>query len=470
MAISGPQRAFGKGEAKSQNAVIKVYSASELRVALTKVYQLRGGVGTIEIAGDIVITEPIVLRQFNSNESQPREIIIQAVAGARIVNGRTVQNDAGYFYNQTNNTNIPVFDFGKVLGFDPTFDVKLFSVCKYTFKDLIINSYNSTIPFGALIAADTYGTLGYVATTTVVNVTAYNIWNIYAGYDSTNATTGINALSFNNKIDGFKYCNRPGNLITTTSLNNLSFSQQNGLFNNIGIAVLANIADVQNKFRIINNSNFSLNNISSVSAPVTIISTVNAVTGSPQFGTGNVISGATIENSEYDTGFSYITTSSTTNAINTVFATSSALGAVSNISEARITDAALAFLENTQAVNTTYTLYSNGNGALMRLDDLPNNSFYEVTWALSVKYAVSGLINNYCFKSSVRTNAVGVGTIINNSTIYASEEVVGTLIGIIPFFDALNTTFAIAPSDTTPLRIQCTLTVIINGLRLPIAG
>jgi hypothetical protein len=462
--ITAPSRAFGVGETKSQNAVIKVYSAAELKAALTKVYQLPNGVGTIEIASDIVITDPIKLRQFNSTEVQPREIIIQAIAGARIINGRKVENDAGYFYNQTNNTNIPVFDFGKALD---SATPETLPVCKFTFKDLSINS-PSAKPFGALIAADTRGVGGYISTTAITGTKAYNIWNIYAAYDSTGATDKF-IFSFSNKIDDFKYTNNPGNLVPNTSLNNASFGSYNSIYTNIGIFSLATYAlyPGTNMFQIYNNFNFSNNNISSIASVVFITSGIGP-SGAPSIGRGNTISGCSIVTAPFDTGFAYLNCTTGPN-INTVVPTSSTTNAFANIAEARVTNAGGAFLENTQATNATYCVYTNGAGTLIRVDSLPSSSYYEIDWILSVKYQVSGLVNNYHIKSAVRMSAVGVGTVVSNSTIYASEEVIGTLVGIIPFWDGPNLTFAIAPQDTTPLKIMVTCTIILNGLRLPAA-
>jgi hypothetical protein len=466
--ITAPSRAFGVGETKSQNAVIKVYSAAELKAALTKVYQLVNGVGTIEIAGDIIITDPIRLKQFNNTDSQPREIIIQAVAGARIINGRKTENDAAYFYNQTNNTNIPVFDFGKALGYETgTFVATSLSNCKYTFKDLHINTPNSK-PFGAIIAGDTYGVGGFIATTSLISTKAYNVWNIYAAYDTTGATDRF-LSSINNKVDDFKYTNNPGNLITETSLNNATFGSSNGLYINIGVYNLSTFVlyTSTQRFRIYNNIQFENNSISSIAQSAQITTGVSAL-GVPQIGYGNTISGCSLFASPFDTAFAYINCT-INGAINTVIPTNNASSANANIAEARVTNAGGAFLENTQATNATYCQYTNGAGTLIRVDGLPVSSYYEIDWILSVKYQVSGLVNNYHLKSSVRVDGAGVGTVVSNSTIYATEEVIGTLIGIIPYWDGLNNTFAIAPQDSTPLKILATCTIILNGLRLPAA-
>jgi hypothetical protein len=468
--ITAPSRAFGIGETKSQNAVIKVYSAAELRNALTKVYQLPSGVGTIEIAGDIVITEPIKLRQFNISELQPREIIIQAVAGARIINGRTVENDGGYFYNQTNNTNIPVFDFGKALGNATVpFNPNALSICKYTFKDLMINT-PSAKPFGALIAADAYGVGGFISTTAVINTKAYNIWNIYAAYDTTGAIDQVVA-GFNNKVDDFKYTTNAGNLITEIGLNNKTFGSFNGTFSNIGIWQLSSYyGSTATQLAIWSNNSFVNNILNSIATGVIINRVLDPITSAPTIGYGNVMIGGTVPNVAFDTGFSFINITPPVGQSSTVTPASAASAANANISNAYITNAASAFLENSQSINATYTQFTNGAGGLIRVDSLPGNAYYEIDWVLAIKYQVSGLVNNYHIKSTVRVDGGGIGTLISNSTIYAFEEVVGTLIGIIPYWDGLNNTFAIAPQDSTPLKIMATCTITLNGLRLPAGG
>lgn len=467
--ITAPSRAFGVGETKSQNAVIKVYSAAELKAALTKIYQLPSGVGTIEIAGDIVITEPIKLRQFNISEAQPREIIIQSIAGARIINGRKLENDGGYFYNQTNNTNIPVFDFGKALGNATVpFDPNSLSVCKYTFKDLMINT-PSAKPFGALIAADAYGVGGYISTTAVINTKAYNIWNIYAAYDTTGAIDQ-QVVGFNNKVDDFKYTTNTGNLITVISLNNQTFGSLNGTYSNIGIWQISSYyGSTAKELAIWSNNSFVNNTITSIATNVIINRKLSAL-GVPEIGYGNVMIGGTIPNVAFDTGFSFINITPPLGQSSTVTPASAAAAANANISNAYITNAASAFLENSQSINATYTQFTNGAGALIRVDSLPGNAYYEIDWVLAIKYQVSGLVNNYHIKSTVRVDGGGIGTLVSNSTIYAYEEVVGTLIGIIPGWDGLNNTFAIAPQDSTPLKIMATCTITLNGLRLPAGG
>jgi hypothetical protein len=458
--ISKPNRAYAVGETKSQNAVIKVYSVADLKRALTQVYQLPNGVGTIEIATDITITEPIKLRQFANEEAQPREIIIQGVSGTRIINGNKT-NGTSYNYNQAGNGNIPVFDLG--LGVNAT-AISDISKCKYVIRDLVINTPNSK-PFGAIVSANINGDQRWLGPIAIQNIKAYNLWNVYAAYDTNPApfSTTDRIILVNTKLDDFKFANIDSS-ITEFSLNSEYTGSFGGLFANIGPLdpVLAYVTSPSiNYLHIWNNSSFAQNTFTSIFSIVKI----DVGPLGTNYGSNNTIIGATLRPDSYGEGFTHITSGrESVSSTSAIFDTSSTRSAHNIIAEALIENSSSVVIEATQVTKTTYNVHTNGNTGMF-IQDLQPNSHYEIDWVLAVKYDASGLTNNYHIKSTCRVDGLGSITLTNNSTIYAFEEVF-TLINITPV--SVGTAIVMSPTDPTPLEIDCSCNITITGLRMPI--
>jgi hypothetical protein len=452
--ITKPNRAYAVGETKSQNAVIKVYSVADLKRALTQVYQLPNGVGTIEIATDITITEPIKLRQFAQEEVQPREIIIQGVSGTRIINGNKT-NGTSYNYNQTGNSNIPVFDF------EPAIFTEV-GKCKYTFKDLIFNSQTAK-PFGSIIAADVKN-FGTIVPITLQNIKANNIWNIFAAYDPTGSFPN-QVRAYGIKIDDFKFSNYDSS-ITEFSYNSVNFASLNAIISNVApqdFLLATNTSPSNNYMNIWNVVNFVRNSFINIFTPIKI----SVIPPGTSTGDSNTTLNCNILPNSYSSGFSHITAQNFNGTrLNQIFESNLATAAHNIIAEAEINDSASVLQEISQVTKTTFNQHTNGSGAIIVIDQLPPNGHYEIDWVLAVKYDATGLTNNYHIKSTCRVNGSGIVTLTNNSTIYAFEEVL-TLTGIIP---TVNFNWIqIAPSDPTPLEIDCSCNITITGLRMPIA-
>jgi len=463
MIIPGAKRAFGVGEAKSQNAVIKVYSAAELKAALTKLYQLPSGVGTIEIAGDIVITEPIKLRRFKFGESQPREIIIQATSGARIYNGN--KTETGYWnYNQAGNTSLPVFDYGK-------FDITP-PVCKYTFKDLTINSDNS-IPFGAFIAGDLSSDDGInstdMNTTNIVNCKLHNVWNVFASYDL-NGSFPITSylVLYNCNINGLMLRNVNAN-ITETSLNTQNIGSDSMVCTNVGVWNSGQFNGLNDYFRIYDNRSFVGNNFFGMGARLVV--TQQQPTGSiKNTGKNNIVIGCTLVSIPTADSFTllsagrYLTTDN-----GNIFATSSPNSGTGTFTQAKVLDGG-GFVEDAHAINLNYVSYANppsaGNPSYVFLTDLPINSSYQVTWNINCRYIATGQTNSYTIKSNIKRDNAGLYTIINYSTEYASEEVT-TLVITPPA--VIGTGIRLGFGDGVNY-ISVTASADIRGFRLPMAS
>ena len=458
--ITGPKRAYAVGETKSQNAVIKVYTVAELKRALTQVYQLPNGVGTIEIATDITITEPIKLRQFAQEEAQPREIIIQGVSGARIINGNK-DYGTSYNYNQTGNGNIPVFDLG--VGVELTAIADL-SKCKYVIRDLVINTPNSK-PFGGLIAANINGQQRWLGPIAIQNIKAYNLWNIYAAYDTNPApfSTGDRIILGNTKLDDFKFAINDTSIIEF-KLNSEYVGSFGGLFSNIGPLdpVLAFVTyPSNNNLHIWNNSEFVQNTFTSIFSIVKIdVGPLGTNTGN-----NNTIIGATLLADSYNSGFTHITSGrQNVSSTSAIFEADSTRSAHNIIAEAILQNSSSIDIEATQVTKTTFNKHTNGNSGIF-ISNLPPNGHYEIDWVLAVKYDATGLTNNYHIKSTCRVDGLGGVTLTNNSTIYAFEEVL-TLINITPTSSGLD--ISMSPTDPTPLEIDCSCNITITGLRMPI--
>jgi hypothetical protein len=459
MTLIGPKRTFGKGESREQNAIIKVYSAAELKVALTKVYGLPNGVGTIQIAGDITITEPIKLRQFVFGESAPREIIIQSVGGARIYNGNTTSGS--YNYNQAGNTEIPVFDFGVC-----TSDNK---VTKYTFKDLIINNDTSK-PFGAFIGADlnglTYPNFAQLCTLTITNLKLHNVCNVYGVYDSTNTfnyRAGITCYSA--RIEGLLFRNVDVN-VPSFNLANVYFYPYYGLFSNISVWNLGQRVSSNDHFVINTNYNFVANTFSAISGIVDIIKDPRNTNITPENGFGNTITGCEIGVDYRDTSFSFINCQFGSSDSATLIPTKDTDDGLVFYNNAIQQDISGTVTDNDFVVKQTFTKYAQGVGpgaTTISFSVGKTNCNYEVNWYLSVRERSTGLCNTYHIKTNLKRGASGNPVVVSNTTVAASEEFF-TLTGLIPSYSGGN--IQIAPNAGAGNKLDAACTVEINGYKI----
>lgn len=470
MTLLGPKRAFGKGERREQNAVIKVYSANELKVALTKVYGLPNGVGTIQIAGDITITEPIKLRQFLVDESAPREIIIQSVGGARIYNGN--KTTSSYSYNQTGNNEIPVFDFGKSSATN--------KVTRYTFKDLIINNDTSR-PFGSFIAVDLAGTTTSARRICLINISNIklnNVWNVFASYDSTGtffyrASVG----AFSARIDGLTFRNTDASIISF-NLNNFYFSLSYGVFSNITVWNNAQKYSTD-LFNINTNYVFVSNVFQSISAFVNINPDPRNTAILPLNGSGNVITGCEIANWFPDTSFALINCTTPGTNVTNIFPTTSASSsnnaprnAFQLVGDAAQADLTGTVLDTDFVTDMTVCFFSNGAAVpgqieQMRIGYLQDDSNYEINWHISAKLRSTNETNIYHIKTNAKVIG-GVYSIVSNTTVSTSEEFLG-LTGLTPTVTAGPPTsaFVIDPTVTSSTLLDVACVAHIKGFRVP---
>ena len=466
MTLIGPKRTFGKGESREQNAIIKVYSAAELKVALTKVYGLPNGVGTIQIAGDITITEPIKLRQFVVSESAPREIIIQSVGGARIYNGNTTSGS--YNYNQAGNTEIPVFDFGVC-------DDQQ-KVSKYTFKDLIINNDTSR-PFGAFVAGDLDGNTDFDATSfmtlvTITNLKLTNVRNVFAAYD-TSATFGGFILGYAPRIEGLVF-KITETVFTDLKLNSANFASFSGLFNNITTWNI--IESLTYRFTINTNRGLISNSISAVSPIINLVEYPGVTTlpsSTPQNGSGNVITGCTIGTDFTDTSFTFINCDFFNNLGrgSTLIPTVNTNNSFIVYNNAKQLDVSSGVLDEDFVVKASYSVYTNGVPNLpgtfderIYITNLQQNSNYEVNWRLSVRERSTDKCNTYHIKTNLKRTTAANGIIVSSSTISASEEFF-TLTGLIPVASINGCYIAPTLGAGNLLDVACTIEII--GYKIP---
>jgi len=420
MTLSGPKRAFGKGERREQNAVIKVYSVAELKVALTKVYGLPNGVGTIQIAGDITISEPIKLKQFVYPETGPREIIIQSVGGARIYNGSRVASN--YNYNAPLNTNIPVFDFGTGYGVDAQL------VTRYTFKDIQVNSFASP-SFGAFIAADLNSPLATMGVSilgiiNISNIKLNNVWNLFAAYDTSGAFTG-DIVAVGARVDSVLVRNTDADIISF-SYNNTYFATGYGVISNISVWNLYERELLaSNLFSISTSENFVYNTFQGIGLKTEIVPDPLGAGGFPQ-GYGNTFYGGEVVAAQANDSFAFINSKvSGTGAIN-IFPATTGDTSFNIVSPAQQTGSRtdLDFL-----VDSKYSVYRQG-GSQIVVTDLPDDGEWEINWHVTVRRRTTDETNTYHIKTNYRKTA-GTGVIVSNNTIAASEEFLG-LIGLFP--------------------------------------
>lgn len=400
--ITGPNRAFGIGETKSQNAVIKVYSAAELKSALTKIYQLPSGVGTIEIAGDIVITEPIKLRSFDALEAAPREIIIQSISGARILNGNQSAS-VTYNYNIAGYNYIPVFDFGIV-------NSNITNNCKYTFKDLCINSPNAILPFGALIGFGLGASTHQTAKIAVSNLKAYKLGMIFGAYSPISVfTQSIFAFNYIISDIAIDNSNCPA-AITGLYVSSPQLILQDSNISNYGVIDITYITPASTLFFNSGiNQRCLLQNIKSL----TLINGTGV-------SLGNTCINCTLTSNN---ALPYV------DLIN-CFLTTGGIGSKTQISTAGLLGPSsknaftlyYQFDTATKAsIDQTHNIWST-SGNLYNIDTLLSNAGnYLLQYNITAAYG-SGNLNNYIIRASVRY-AGGIYIITSTSTDYAAEMI-----------------------------------------------
>lgn len=463
MTLIGPKRIFGKGESREQNAIIKVYSAAELKKALTKVYRLPNGVGTIQIAGDITITEPIKLKQFVAGQSAPKEIIIQSVGGARIYNGNT--SAGSYNYNQAGNTEIPLFDFGVCTTAD--------KVTKYTFKDIIVNN-DTSHPFGAFIGADLNGatypsSFPQLCLITITNLKLHNVCNVYGVYDTTNTFDFASMIRcYSPRIEGLVFRNESA-LVPQFNLANVYFSPVYGLFSNISVWNPGQRSGVNDRFTINTNWGFVGNTFSAISALVDIIKDPRYSGYFPNDnGFANTITGCEIYTDFRDISFSFVNCTFGTDKSATLIPTKDPNGSclvVYNNAAQTALDGTIT--DNNFVVKQTFTKYLQGEGNPISISVNHTNYNYEVNWYLSVRERSTGLCNTYHIKTNLKRGASGNAIIVSNTTVAASEEFF-TLTGIIPVITPSGTLsfLEIAPNAGAGNLLDAACTVEIHGYKI----
>lgn len=462
--LTAPNRIFGKGESREQNAIIKVYSVQELKNALTKIYSFKGSIGTIQIAGDITISEPIQLKQFIEGEAAPKEIIIQSIAGARILNGNKAAGD--WDYDMTGNTEIPVFDVGFGRGIDLFTGAPLESqlIVKYTFLDLVINSDTSR-PFGAFIAAKTFSpnvplniktlSLGEIK---INNIKLFNVHTLLAGYSTDSSFASI-VTAVTPNIDGVSVRNT-SSIISEFYFNNAYFGIIYGLVNNVGTWNKDNRADNSNIMNIYTSNLFRYNSFESIGLRTKILEDPNA-TFFFENGFANTFSGGEIIDFPANDSFAFSNTifsGQLFSSGNTIIPTRGPSGAFNIVTPTEPITGTINFV-----VENTFCLYKEivGSGSLTT-GPLPKNSEYEVNWHLTIKRRATDEVNTYHIKTNVR-RVTGNLVIVSNNTIAASEEFLG-MTGLIPVvgFTALNIS-PVLGSET----LDVSVVVKMTGKMLP---
>lgn len=451
MTLIAPKRIFGKGESREQNAIIKVYSAQELKNALTKIYSFKGGIGTIQIAGDITISEPIKLKQFVEEEAAPKEIIIQSIAGARILNGNTVPGD--WNYDMSGNTEIPVFDIGS-----GRFDAESKLIVKYTFLDLIINSDNSR-PFGAFLASELSNRVGtiyeFLGEIKINNIKLFNVHALLAAYSKSNVFTN-NSVAVSPNIIGVSVRNT-SSLISEFYFNNTHFGIIYGLVNNIGTWNNDNRDANSNIMNIYTSLFFRNNSFESIGLRTKILEDPNALFFFEN-GFSNTFSGGEIIYFEPNDSFAFSNTFFSGQNIasgNTIIPTRGPSGAFNIVSPTEPTTGTINYV-----VENTFCMYT--EDGFLNTGPLPKNSEYEVNWHLTIKRRATDEVNTYHIKTHVR-RVTGNLVLVSNNTIAASEEFLGVT-GLIPV--VLFTSLTMSPvlgSET----LDVSVVVKMTGRMLP---
>lgn len=460
--IGKPNRFFGAGETREQNAVIKVYSAAELKQALTRVYGLANGVGTIEIAGDIVLTGPVRLKRFLFGESAPREIIIRGVSGAKILNGRT-DGYAGFSWDIPGVESFPVFDFGPV-------DNAANPVMKYTIADLQIGS-ESGAPLGAVIAGDIVNasTVGAndVGLITLSNLKLFNVSAIFGAYDSSGAFVTNKLINIiNPKVTDILYRNSTGSGLTTMYFNTSRIGCYSGSINGIGVWNGGQFSQAEDDFTVVNNARLQDCAFSNIYARVRIEVPTPATVGQ-----GNTIWAVSeIASTEVTAGFSYINTNLGTPSSagnTTVFRANSAalsVGSGTNVTADTPTGQIVTFSGQLE-----FAAFSRGGGQLISAD-LPDTIMhcqYTIDFIVTAKVVSTGLLNSYHIRATVAIDAAGAGRLVSSTVVSASEEDL-TVSGLIPSWNDPLKRLSIAPTSPGGLgAMAVTATVRMSGLKHP---
>jgi hypothetical protein len=460
--VGKPNRFFGAGETREQNATIKVYSAAELKQALTRVYGLANGVGTIEIAGDIVLTGPIRLRRFAFGESGPREIIIRGVSGAKILNGRT-DGYAGFAWNIAGVESFPIFDFGPVDGTNNP-------VSKYTICDLQIGS-ESGAPLGAVVAGDialaSTVSANDIGLITLNNLKLFNVSAIFGAYDSTGAFAANKLLSIiNPKVTDILYRNSAGSGLTTTFFNTSRIGCYSGSVRGIGVWNGGQLYQSEDDLTISNNAKLQDCTFCDIFAIVRIEVPTPTIVGQ-----GNTISGVSqIASTDVAAGFSYINTNlgAPSSAGNTTLfrANSAELSAGSGTNVTADTPAGQIVTFSGQ---WEFAAFSRGGGQLISADlpDAITYCQYTVDFLVTVKIVNTGLLNSYHIRATVAIDAAGTGRLVSSTVVSASEESL-TVSGLIPQWVNSLKRLSIAPTSPGGTgALACTCTVRMSGLKHP---
>lgn len=459
-------RRYGVAETTALAATKQVSTVPQLQNALTEIYASSSGLGIIEIIGDIVLTAPIKLKSFIASNSLPKEIIIKAIGGAKLLNGN-VENPGLFDWNEVNNTNAPVFDFEDALGFSTgVFVASELPVIKYTFVDLSINSLNAA-PFGALIGVGLGEFGGIAGTVSCQNIKISNVWHLVGAYGTMVGAFANKVIGYNYNFDGVSIgIDNTNCLVTRTSLNTEYFGLISGSFQNIGLISIADVGLAKTDFEINDNNQFNYNYIGAVAPKIIITTPVNGA-GAYTNGSGNTIVGCKIQWNNLDAGndggFSLISCSDYNTIVpSTIIPASSSDTAFTLVAPAYVTNAASAFLENSSAIRASWCKYTNGGGELISALNLDDSSNYTVTWDLSIRFQVSGAVNSYRIIANVKVSALGIPTIVGSSTVWANEETAGVISGIIPG-TGLGTVFIAPVSSSGKIMVSCTVTM--DGFR-----
>lgn len=437
MSLIGPNRAFGKGEQKEQNAVIKVYTADQFKNALTKIYANPAGIGTIQIAGDIVITEPIILRLF-PEELGYRNIIIQAVAGAKIICG--ISNDESYYYGEALTNRMPVFDFRA----NNTGSVGNPNIT-YTFKDININTKDSPI-FGAVFGYNNdYSTL--LPVVIINNINIINTQYLFGVYVKDITSTAI--------VNVFRNCDINNVYVAKSKSAETSLAEFK-----INSAKVKFAESRFNNFNIISIDNASYNNywfkIDFIDPPTfsdgthSIVQFINFNDTTELVGPSTVDYFVTFINCRlYNilerTSFTYINCRSDTQgiAINNFGTGGSGVGRSQHNICTDLTLTSPWTPEYTTSTETTIIRNSTTAGTIISYVDMLDDSEYEIDFFITIRWPSSSDFNSYHIKSHVIK--VGSTPTIKSSTTIAAYEDRLTITGITPIVS--STTIRLIPTD-----------------------
>lgn len=433
--IQGPNRAFGVGELKSQNAVIKVYTATQIKNALTQIYKLPSGTGTIQICGDITLTSPIILKQFLADDQGPKEIIIEAIGGAKILNGRPTTTSAITYENV-------VFDMGETQPLGAEYQ----NTCKYTFRNLNINSAEGQFFYGFL-KWDSYNKRGgaavncYAGPVSLINFKCTKLMHIYL---VDGATIPARDYLQSSSIDGFIIDNETTSpAFNTCLINNATLVCLSNYFSNFTTSNYSNLfftslgfysqgdADPESSGNVFVNIVIRFNIFPSVTAANsygrgTLIG-CRALIEAPRAGGWN-IDNTSMKGTENPSGVPYADGIRTQFAAGNLEADETYINGVDLVGFPQDTN-------NQATIEHTHVFNSEGNLLVLveeiRTPTLPTDSRYIVDWKISAIKVATNEVNSYNMQTTVK-NVGGVVTILDNTTIYAYEEVPGQVFGLNP--------------------------------------